>query len=136
MYTKYITSMSLVIFFVGVCLHYSLTVYTQMLPKHNMKLLTILFSHIISINPQNYNLFISSTHQQLWQHILHIITCSVLQRTHQKLKCHSQSSISNNETGYVETVDWQYLTFKNRASYIYRTGVPLPSRCCILYIFF
>ena len=27
------------------------------------------------------------------------------------------------------------LTFKNRASYIYRTGVPLPSRCCILYIF-
>jgi len=27
------------------------------------------------------------------------------------------------------------LTFKNRASYIY-TGVPLPSRCCILYIFF
>jgi len=27
------------------------------------------------------------------------------------------------------------LTFKNRAS-IYRTGVPLPSRCCILYIFF
>jgi hypothetical protein len=28
------------------------------------------------------------------------------------------------------------LTFKNRASYIYRTGVPLPSKCCILYIFF
>ena len=28
------------------------------------------------------------------------------------------------------------LTFKNSASYIYRTGVPLPSRCCILYIFF
>jgi len=28
------------------------------------------------------------------------------------------------------------LTFKNRASYIYRTGVPLPSRCYILYIFF
>jgi len=28
------------------------------------------------------------------------------------------------------------LTFKNRASYIYRTGVPLPSRCCISYIFF
>ena len=28
------------------------------------------------------------------------------------------------------------LTFKNRASYTYRTGVPLPSRCCILYIFF
>jgi hypothetical protein len=27
------------------------------------------------------------------------------------------------------------LTFKNHASYIYRTGVPLPSRCCILYIF-
>jgi hypothetical protein len=27
------------------------------------------------------------------------------------------------------------LTFKNRASYIYRTGVPLLSRCCILYIF-
>ena len=27
------------------------------------------------------------------------------------------------------------LNFKNRASYIYRTGVPLPSRCCILYIF-
>jgi hypothetical protein len=29
------------------------------------------------------------------------------------------------------------LTFKNRASYIYiyRTGVPLPSRCCILYFF-
>jgi len=27
------------------------------------------------------------------------------------------------------------LTFKNRASYIYRTGVPLTSRCCILYIF-
>jgi hypothetical protein len=61
MYTKYITSMSLVIFFVGVCLHYSLTVYPQMLPKHNKKLLTILFSHIISVNPQNYNLFISST---------------------------------------------------------------------------
>ena len=29
-----------------------------------------------------------------------------------------------------------HLTFKNRASYIYRTGVPLPSRCCILYIYF
>jgi len=28
------------------------------------------------------------------------------------------------------------LTFKDRASYIYRTGVPLPSRCCILYILF
>ena len=28
-----------------------------------------------------------------------------------------------------------YLTFKNRASYIYKTGVTLPSRCCILYIF-
>jgi len=28
-----------------------------------------------------------------------------------------------------------HLTFKSRASYIYRTGVPLPSRCCILYIF-
>jgi hypothetical protein len=28
------------------------------------------------------------------------------------------------------------LTFKNLASYIYRTVVPLPSRCCILYIFF
>jgi hypothetical protein len=27
------------------------------------------------------------------------------------------------------------LTFTNRVSYIYRTGVPLPSRCCILYIF-
>jgi len=27
------------------------------------------------------------------------------------------------------------LTFKNRASYIYRTDVPLPSRYCILYIF-
>jgi hypothetical protein len=27
------------------------------------------------------------------------------------------------------------LTFKNHASYIYRTGVPLPSRRCILYIF-
>ena len=27
------------------------------------------------------------------------------------------------------------LTFTNRASYIYRTGVPLPSKCCILYIF-
>jgi hypothetical protein len=27
-----------------------------------------------------------------------------------------------------------YLTFKNRASYN-RTGVSLPSRCCILYIF-
>ena len=27
------------------------------------------------------------------------------------------------------------LTFKNRASYIYRTGIPLPSKCCILYIF-
>jgi hypothetical protein len=27
------------------------------------------------------------------------------------------------------------LTFKNRASYIYRTGIPLTSRCCILYIF-
>jgi hypothetical protein len=24
---------------------------------------------------------------------------------------------------------------KSHASYIYRTGVPLPSRCCILYIF-
>ena len=28
-----------------------------------------------------------------------------------------------------------WLTFKNRASYIYMTGVPLPSRCCILYTF-
>ena len=27
------------------------------------------------------------------------------------------------------------LTFKIRASYIYRKGVPLPSKCCILYIF-
>jgi len=27
------------------------------------------------------------------------------------------------------------LTFKNRASYIHRTGVPLPSICCILYIY-
>jgi len=29
----------------------------------------------------------------------------------------------------------RFLTFKNRAS-IYRTGLPLPSRCCILCIFF
>jgi hypothetical protein len=29
----------------------------------------------------------------------------------------------------------EVLTFKNRASYS-RTGVPLSSRCCILYIFF
>jgi len=28
------------------------------------------------------------------------------------------------------------LTFRNLASYIYRAGVPLPSRCCFLYIFF
>jgi hypothetical protein len=28
------------------------------------------------------------------------------------------------------------LTFKNPASYIYRTGLPLPSKCCILYILF
>jgi hypothetical protein len=34
------------------------------------------------------------------------------------------------------TETYAFLTFKNRASYIYRTGVPLPSRCCILYIFF
>jgi len=27
------------------------------------------------------------------------------------------------------------LTFKNRTSYINRTGVPLPTKCCILYIF-
>ena len=27
------------------------------------------------------------------------------------------------------------LTFKYHESYIYRTGVPVPSRCCILYIF-
>jgi hypothetical protein len=27
------------------------------------------------------------------------------------------------------------LNLKNRASYIYRTGVPLPSKCCILSIF-
>ena len=27
------------------------------------------------------------------------------------------------------------LTFRNRASYIYRTGTPLTSRCCILYIY-
>ena len=47
--------------FLCVCLHYLLTVYPPMLPKHNKKLLTLLFSHIISINPQNYNLFISST---------------------------------------------------------------------------
>ena len=29
----------------------------------------------------------------------------------------------------------ELLTFKNLASYIYRTGVPLPSRYCILYFF-
>jgi hypothetical protein len=28
------------------------------------------------------------------------------------------------------------LTFKNCAPYIWQTDVPLPSRCCILYIFF
>jgi hypothetical protein len=28
------------------------------------------------------------------------------------------------------------LTFKNRASYIYRTGVPLPSICLIFYFIF
>jgi hypothetical protein len=28
------------------------------------------------------------------------------------------------------------LTFKNRAYYIYRTDVLLPSKCCVLYIFF
>jgi hypothetical protein len=28
-----------------------------------------------------------------------------------------------------------HLTSKNRASYIYRMGVPLLSKCCILYIF-
>ena len=27
------------------------------------------------------------------------------------------------------------LTFKNLASYVYRTGLLLPSRCCILYIY-
>lgn len=53
--------MSPVIFFVGVCLHYSLILYPQMLPKHIKKLLTLLFSHIISTNPQNYNLVTSST---------------------------------------------------------------------------
>jgi hypothetical protein len=58
---KNITSMSLLIYFMCVCLHYLLTVYPPMLPKHNKKLLTLLFSHIIRINPQNYNLLISST---------------------------------------------------------------------------
>ena len=42
--------------------------------------------------------------------------------------------LSHTEALYKQTFD--PLTFKNRASYIYRTGVPLPSRCCILYIFF
>jgi hypothetical protein len=28
------------------------------------------------------------------------------------------------------------LIFKSRASYIYESGVPLPSKCCIIYIFF
>jgi hypothetical protein len=27
------------------------------------------------------------------------------------------------------------LTFRHRASYIYRTTAPLTSRCCILYIY-
>jgi len=35
----------------------------------------------------------------------------------------------------IQSVPESILTFKNRASYIYSTGVPLPSRCCILYIF-
>jgi hypothetical protein len=36
----------------------------------------------------------------------------------------------------VSEVDAVGLTFKNRAPYgMCRTGVPLPSKCCILYIF-
>ena len=80
MYTKNIPSLSILIFFMCVCLHYLLTVYLPMLPKHNKKLLTLLFSHIISINPQNYNLLL--LYQLFWQHIFHIITRSVLQHTH------------------------------------------------------
>jgi hypothetical protein len=54
-------SMSLLIFFVWVCLYYSYTVYPQMLPKHNKKLIAHLFSHIISIKSKNCNLFTSFT---------------------------------------------------------------------------
>jgi len=44
--------------------------------------------------------------------------------------------ILDNSLLFRVTIPDAILTFKNRASYIYRTGVPLPSRCRIIYIFF
>lgn len=67
--------------FVWVCLCYSHTVYPQVLPKHNKKLLTLLFSHIISIKDQNYNLFTFSITAILAKY-LHVITRTVLQLIH------------------------------------------------------
>jgi hypothetical protein len=65
----------------GVCLRYSFTVYPQMLPKHNTKLLTLLFAHISALILR-ITICLLLLHQRFWQHILHIITCGVLQRTH------------------------------------------------------
>jgi hypothetical protein len=45
-------------------------------------------------------------------------------------------SIIRFSLGFVGPCIFTHLTFKNRASSICRTGVPLPSRCCILYIYF
>jgi Trk-type K+ transport system membrane component len=97
-------TMPLVIFVVWVCLHYSHTVYPQMLPKHKKKLLILLFSHIISINSQNYNLFTSSTSVIVatypsYYHMQCVTTYSL------DTKCHSQRSTSKNETSYVQKVE-------------------------------
>jgi len=52
---------------------------------------------------------------------------------------HSSGFKHPKNIGYVHKynfiISFFLLTFKNRASYIYRKSVPLPSKCCILYIF-
>ena len=49
-------------------------------------------------------------------------------------RSHIRVPMTTVTTTHSVTFTTKLLTFKNRASYIYRTGVPLPSRCCILYI--
>jgi hypothetical protein len=46
-----------------------------------------------------------------------------------------RGGVGGEETGCITILESTDLNFKNRASYIYRTGAPLPSKCCILYIF-
>jgi hypothetical protein len=56
---------------------------------------------------------------------------SVEKNLYKDNSCVDEYSVSNRHFKKVKYP----LTFQNRASYIYRTGVPLPTKCCILYIF-